>query len=155
MRIINTVTGAGERELHLDTVTEVPVSLDMVGETLVLAYRDRVTLWDLQTNKMITRLQLSEFGVSSVLVAMRANATTLTASVTSGRLCLWNMMDIIRAHVRGLSSSVGNVGFCAIDTQEVPYRNKVELTDHKVVFGSEKNLGDFCLMNSHHRSYQT
>ena len=149
------MTGAGERELHLDTVTEVPVSMDMVGETLVLAYRDRVTLWDLQTNKMITRLQLTEFGVSSVLVAMRANATTLAATVTSGRLCLWNMMDILRAHVGGLSLSAGNVEFCGIETHEVPYRNKIELTDHKVVFGSEKNLGDFCLMKSQHRSCQT
>ena len=148
MRIISTVTGAGERELHLDTVTEVPVSLDVVGETLVLAYRDRVTLWDLQTDKMITRLRLTEYGVSSALVAMRANATTLAAAVTGGRLCLWNLMDILRAHVGGLSSSAENVGFCAIEIQDLPYRNKIELTDHKVVFGSEKNLGDFCLMSS-------
>ena len=146
VRVINTLTGAAEQVVHLDTVTEVPVSMDMVGELLVVGYRDRITLWDLQTTRMVTRLQLTESGLRS-LVALRANPTTLAAVGTGGRLCLWNLMDILRAHVRGLSSS-SSVGFRVIETQELPYRNRLELTDHKVVFGSEKNLGDFCVIKT-------
>ena len=132
-------------------MSELPVSLDMVGEVLILGYRDRIILWDLRTSgicsKMFSKIQLTDYGVTTSLVAMRANATTLAAVVTGGRLCLWSLMDILRAHV-GLTSISGKVGFHAIETQELPYRNRMELTHHRVVFGSEKNLGDFCVISS-------
>ena len=150
VRVINTVTGAQERDIHLDTDSELPVSLDLVGEVLVLGYKDRINLWDLRTSGIcgrITRIQLSDYAVTTSLVSMRVNATTLAAVVTGGRLCLWNLMDILWAHV-GLTSSAGKVGFHAIETLELPYRNRMELTDHNVVFGSEKNLGDFCVISS-------
>jgi len=151
VRVINTVTGVQKDDIHLDTVSELPVILDMVGEVLMLGYRDRINLWDLRTSgicsKMITRIQFRDYGVTTSLVSMRANETTLAAVVTSGRLCLWSLMDILRAHV-GKTSSAGKVGFHAFETQELPYRNRIELTNHKVVFGSERNLGDFCVIGS-------
>lgn len=150
VRVINTVTGAKKRDIHLDTDSELPVSLDLVGEVLVLGYKDRINLWDLRTSGIcgrITRIQLSDYAVTTSLVSMRVNATTLAAVVTGGRLCLWNLLDILWAHV-GLTSSAGKVGFHAIETLELPYRNRMELTDHNVVFGSEKNLGDFCVISS-------
>ena len=95
---------------------------------------------------MITRIQFRDYGVTTSLVSMRANETTLAAVVTGGRLCLWNLMDILRAHV-GLASSNGKIGFHTTETQELPYRNRMKLTNHKVVFGSEKNLGGFCVIS--------
>ena len=137
VRVINTVTGVLEDDIYLDTESELPVCLDMVGEVLILGYRDSIHLWDLRTSgtcsKMITRIQLRDYGVTTSLVAMRANETTLAAVVMSRRLCLWNLMHILRAHV-GLTSISGKVGFHAIETQELPYRNRMELTHHRVVF---------------------
>ena len=142
----NTLMGTEERSLHLDTVSEVPVSLDMVGEVLMLGYRDRITLWDLRTSRIITVLLLRSCGITSSLVAIRANATTLAAMVTSGVMCMWNLMDIIRAHLGGLSA--GSPEFSVLETQDLPYRNRMELTEHRVVFGSEKTLGDFYIISS-------
>ena len=146
VRVINTLTGDGEPDLRLDTVTEVPVTADIVGEVLVLGYRDRITLWDLLTSKLISRIHLCLFGVTSSLVAMCANETTVAAIVSGGTLCLWSFIDILRTYVKKLS--VKSVRFRLIETKDLPWKNKIELKDLKVVFGSEKNLGDFCMISS-------
>ena len=60
--------------------------------------------------------------------------------LTDGSLCLWSLLDICRQNNQECKPQ--------ILTQSVfAWRNLMEVTDNRIIFASERRLGDFHILN--------
>jgi len=118
--------------------SEAPVCSDMVGNLLFVGFKQDIEVWDLKNFKRTSALNISRNTLASLAV-LRCNEIVLCGMLTDGTLVLWSLLDIFQ-------DSNGDHRPQVLTQRHIAWRNRMEISDDKILFASERKLGDFQLL---------